>query len=172
MDEQQLQAYLSLIQELLDCDSGEEAAILSNHPELVDEGLVQVMRAVAEMMAEQGQGNAGWLRNFAGKIAAVDYELPRLDTKLAADALLQQGFQQYELSQYPQAWESLQQSLALYHEIGDKAGIAKSWGQLGSIQRNRGNWDEAERLYRQYLEVMTELGDRSGMATSWGVLGD
>ncbi|MBD2668052.1 CHAT domain-containing protein [Arthrospira platensis FACHB-439] len=172
MDEQRVQAYLSLIQELLTCASGEEAARLRNHPELVDEGLVQVMRAVAEMMAEQGQGNAGWLRNFAGKIAAVDYELPRLDTKLAADALLQQGFQQYELSQYPQAWESLQQSLALYHEIGDKAGIAKSWGQLGSIQRNRGNWDEAERLYRQYLEVMTELGDRSGMASSWGVLGD
>ncbi|MBS0016021.1 MAG: CHAT domain-containing protein, partial [Arthrospira sp. SH-MAG29] len=54
----------------------------------------------------------------------------------------------------------------------DRAGIAKSWGQLGSIQRNRGNWDEAERLYRQCLEVETELGDRSGMATSWGLLGD
>ncbi|WP_273249758.1 CHAT domain-containing protein, partial [Limnospira indica] len=37
---------------------------------------------------------------------------------------------------------------------------------------NRGNWEEAERLYRQSLEVKTELGDRAGMATSWGVLGD
>ncbi|MBS0017460.1 MAG: tetratricopeptide repeat protein, partial [Arthrospira sp. SH-MAG29] len=160
MDEQQRQAYLSLIQELLTCASGEEAAILRKHPELVDEGLVQVMRAEAEMMAQQGEGNAGWLRNFAGTIEAVNYELPRLETKSAADALWQQGFQQYQRSQYPQAWQSLQQSLALYQEIGDRAGIAKSWGQLGSIQRNRGNWDEAERLYRQCLEVETELGDR------------
>jgi CHAT domain-containing protein len=50
--------------------------------------------------------------------------------------------------------------------------MATSWGVLGDIQRNRGNWDEAERLYQQCLEVMTELSDRSGMATSWGVLGD
>ncbi|MFO8037899.1 MAG: hypothetical protein R6U67_00465, partial [Sodalinema sp.] len=78
MDEQQLQAYLSLIQELLTCPSGEEAAILRKHRELVDEGLVQVMRAVAEMMAQQGWGNAGWLRDFAGTIEAVNYELPRL----------------------------------------------------------------------------------------------
>ncbi|MDT9249941.1 CHAT domain-containing tetratricopeptide repeat protein, partial [Limnospira sp. PMC 1280.21] len=40
------------------------------------------------------------------------------------------------------------------------------------IQQNRGNWEEAERLYQQYLEVMTELGDRKGMASSWGVLGE
>lgn len=50
--------------------------------------------------------------------------------------------------------------------------MASSWGALGDIERNRGNWDEAERLYRQCLQVEEELGDRSGMATSWGVLGD
>ncbi|MDJ1171371.1 tetratricopeptide repeat protein [Roseofilum sp. BLCC_M154] len=172
MDEQRVQAYLSLIQELLDCPSGEEVTILSNHPELMDEGLVQVMGAEAEKRAQQGQGNAGWLRNFAQKIETANYELPRLEIKLTADALLQQGFQQYQHSEYPQAWQSLQQSLALYQEIGDKAGIANCWGQLGSIQRNRGNWDEAERLYQQCLAIETELGDRSGMASSWGVLGD
>ncbi len=167
-----MQAYLSLIQELLNCRSGEEAAILRKHPELVDEGLVQVMRDVAEMMAEEGEGNAGWLRDFADTIEAVNYELPRLETKSTADALLQQGFQQYERSQYPQAWESLQQSLALYEEIGDRARIALCWEWLGCIERDRGNWDEAERLYQQSLALRTELGDRAGMATSWGQLGD
>ncbi|WP_017305397.1 CHAT domain-containing protein [Spirulina subsalsa] len=171
MDEQQLQAYLSLIQELLTCRSGEElVAKLSNHRELVDEGLVQVMRAVAEMMAQQGRGNAGWLRNFADTIEAVNYELPRLETKLTADALLRQGFQQYQQSQYSQAWESLQQSLALYEDIGDKANIALCWGQLGCIERDRGNWEEAERLYQQSLALRTELGDRSGMADVYNVL--
>ncbi|MDT9324096.1 MAG: tetratricopeptide repeat protein, partial [Limnospira sp. PMC 1290.21] len=55
---------------------------------------------------------------------------------------------------------------------GDRAGMATSWGVLGDIQRHRGNWDEAERLYQQCLAVRTELGDRAGMASSWGVLGD
>ncbi len=50
--------------------------------------------------------------------------------------------------------------------------MATCWGVLGDIQRNRGNWDEAERLYQQSLEVKTELGDRSWMATSWGLLGE
>ncbi|NMG60751.1 tetratricopeptide repeat-containing protein, partial [Geitlerinema sp. P-1104] len=172
MDEQRVQAYLSLIQELLTCRSGQElVARLSNHRELVDEGLVQVMRAEADKRAQQGRGNVDWLRYFAGKIEAVNYELPRLETKSTADALLDQGFQQYQHSEYPQAWESLQQSLALYEEIGDKANIALCWGQLGSIQRNRGNWDEAERLYQQSLALRTELGDRFGMASSWELLG-
>ncbi|MDT9323453.1 MAG: tetratricopeptide repeat protein, partial [Limnospira sp. PMC 1290.21] len=172
MDEQRVQAYLSLIQELLNCDSGEEAAILRKHPELVDEGLVQVMRDEAEKRAQLGRGNAGWLRNFADTIEAVNYELPRLETKSTADALLRQGFQQYQHSEYPQAWESLQQSLALYEEIGDKARIALCWEWLGCIERDRGNWDEAERLYQQSLALRTELGDRAGMASSWGQLGD
>jgi tetratricopeptide (TPR) repeat protein len=64
------------------------------------------------------------------------------------------------------------QALEIFSEYGDRSGMATSWGQLGDIERNRGNWDEAERLYRQCLEVETELGDRSGMASSWGVLGN
>jgi hypothetical protein len=42
MDEQRSQAYLSLIQELLDCPGGEKPQILNRHQELVDEGFVQV----------------------------------------------------------------------------------------------------------------------------------
>ncbi|MCT7969790.1 CHAT domain-containing protein, partial [Laspinema sp. D1] len=36
---------------------------------------------------------------------------------------------------------------------------------------NRGNWNEAERLYRQSLQLSTKLGDRKEMATAWGQLG-
>jgi hypothetical protein len=52
MDEQQAQAYLSLIQELLECPDGEENDILNRHQELVDEGLVPV----CELVAAQLQG--------------------------------------------------------------------------------------------------------------------
>jgi hypothetical protein len=41
MDEQRVQAYLSLIQDLLACRIGEEVQILNSHLELVDEGFVQ-----------------------------------------------------------------------------------------------------------------------------------
>ncbi|WP_273247437.1 hypothetical protein [Limnospira indica] len=46
MDEQRVQAYLSLIQELLNCP-GEALQILNSHLELVDEGFVQVCELVA-----------------------------------------------------------------------------------------------------------------------------
>ena len=42
MDEQRVQAYLSLIQELLECPGGEEPQILSQSSELLDGGFVQV----------------------------------------------------------------------------------------------------------------------------------
>ncbi|MBD2585490.1 CHAT domain-containing protein [Planktothricoides raciborskii] len=172
MDEQRLNAYIQLIQAILGCASGEEMDILQANPELVDAGLVQVMRAEAEIKMELGELKAAdRLLNVGIKIVTANYSLPTL-RKAEADALLQQGFQQYQHSEYPQAWESLQQSLALYQAIGDKANIALCWGQLGSVQRNRGNWDEAERLYQQCLAIETELGDRKGMATSWGQLGD
>ena len=48
MEENRLQAYLELIQALLNCPSGEETQILQANSELVDEGLVQVMQQVAE----------------------------------------------------------------------------------------------------------------------------
>ncbi|USR91082.1 hypothetical protein NEA10_20020 [Phormidium yuhuli AB48] len=38
MDEQRVQAYLSLIPELLECPSGEALQIINGHLELVDEG--------------------------------------------------------------------------------------------------------------------------------------
>jgi hypothetical protein len=38
MDEQRLEAYLQLIQALLDCPSGEEGEILAANPDLLDEG--------------------------------------------------------------------------------------------------------------------------------------
>ena len=49
--------------------------------------------------------------------------------------------------------------------------MATSWRLLGNIERYRGNWDEAEKLYRQCLALRTELGDRQGMATSIACLG-
>ncbi|MEQ8973979.1 MAG: tetratricopeptide repeat protein [Coleofasciculus sp. C1-SOL-03] len=58
MDEQRLQAYLTLINTLLTCPSGEEGQTLQDNAEFVDAGLVETMTQKAEALAEEGDENA------------------------------------------------------------------------------------------------------------------
>ncbi|MEQ9625742.1 CHAT domain-containing protein [Coleofasciculus chthonoplastes] len=58
MDEQRQQAYLTLINALLTCPSGEEGQTLQDNAELVDAGLLETMAQVAEVLAERGDENA------------------------------------------------------------------------------------------------------------------
>ncbi|MDZ8189794.1 MAG: CHAT domain-containing tetratricopeptide repeat protein [Nostoc sp. ChiSLP02] len=69
MNEQRLQAYYQLIQNLLSCPSGEEPEILAANTELLDADFVQVVAAVADDFAQQGEENAAnWLRNLATQL--------------------------------------------------------------------------------------------------------
>ena len=52
MNEQRTQAYLNLINQLLSCNDGDEPRILQENRELLDEGLVQVMVAVAQCLGD------------------------------------------------------------------------------------------------------------------------
>ncbi|WP_013320659.1 CHAT domain-containing tetratricopeptide repeat protein [Gloeothece verrucosa] len=66
MDEARLQAYVNLIEQLLNCPQGDEPKILQANEELLDEGLLQVMESYAAWLEEQGnKNNADWLRNWA-----------------------------------------------------------------------------------------------------------
>ncbi len=70
MDEQRLSGYLNLIQQLLNCPRGTEAEVLQENIELVDAELLQVMVAVAQKLAEEGEEqNAQWLMGMADSIA-------------------------------------------------------------------------------------------------------
>ena len=57
MDEQRLQAYQQLIQQLLSCPNGEEAAILAANTELLDVGFLQMVVEVAENFTQKGEEN-------------------------------------------------------------------------------------------------------------------
>jgi tetratricopeptide (TPR) repeat protein len=71
MNEQRTQTYLNLINQLLSCNDGDEPRILQENQELLDEGLVQVMVAVAQQYGEAGRENeAQWLLNMAQQLAA------------------------------------------------------------------------------------------------------
>ncbi|XWK88683.1 MAG: CHAT domain-containing protein [Phormidium sp.] len=66
MNEQRIQAYLNLIQQLLSCPNGEENQILNQSFDLVDEGFVQMCEQVATQIQEEGEENAAdFLRNLA-----------------------------------------------------------------------------------------------------------
>jgi len=67
MDEQRLAAYLQRIQALLECPNGTND-ILYAHRELVDADFVQIVEALAENMAAEGNSNACWWQNLASHL--------------------------------------------------------------------------------------------------------
>ncbi|VXD12893.1 CHAT domain-containing protein [Planktothrix paucivesiculata] len=108
MNEERLLAYLSLIQELLDCPSGEENQILNQHPELLDGAFVQVCEQVAEQLQSDGQeNNAGFLRNLAQEVGAF---LARQGTGENQQEVLQQFWQQLLKAQ-------MQGGIAAVHQV-------------------------------------------------------
>jgi CHAT domain-containing protein/tetratricopeptide (TPR) repeat protein len=68
MDEQRMQAYLKLIEQLLGCAQGQEAELLQANAELVDTRLLEVMVQVAEQLVSQGNNNAEWLQEFGRQL--------------------------------------------------------------------------------------------------------
>jgi predicted ATPase/class 3 adenylate cyclase/uncharacterized protein HemY len=72
---------------------------------------------------------------------------------------------------YSQARVLLKESLALYREQENKAGIANSLGQLGSLARFQGDYSQAKVLLEESLALFRELGDKFGIAWMLSNLG-
>lgn len=80
MDQHRLRAYLTLIQELLRCPSGEELALLQANAEIIDAQFVKVMEVVASQAEEQGAlGAANYLRNLAQQLKQAIEEATETD---------------------------------------------------------------------------------------------
>ena len=70
MDKNRVIADLNLINELLNCPSGEEAAILQANQELVDTDFVLVMQQAATKLAADGnQESADFLQGLANQVS-------------------------------------------------------------------------------------------------------
>ncbi|MEG3843857.1 CHAT domain-containing protein [Microcoleus sp. herbarium14] len=70
MNEERLEAYLNLINGLLNCHSGEEERILNANLELVDAGFVEAITQVADVLEEKGERNtANFLINLSRQLA-------------------------------------------------------------------------------------------------------
>ncbi|MEN8445576.1 MAG: hypothetical protein ABG776_11255, partial [Cyanobacteria bacterium J06555_13] len=64
----------------------------------------------------------------------------KADLTESADLLLQQGIDQYAVSQFPEALASWQSALSLYREIGDRAREAKALSNIGLIYEKQGSY--------------------------------
>jgi CHAT domain-containing protein len=71
IEEKRLNAYLKLIHELLQSSKGQEPGILEVHKNLIDDDLVDTMKQIAAILADQGdEENAIFIRNVAVTILA------------------------------------------------------------------------------------------------------
>ncbi|BAY22983.1 hypothetical protein NIES2100_27470 [Calothrix sp. NIES-2100] len=69
-DNERLQAYLNLIQALLNCTNGQEGEVLAANQDLVDSRFVHLLKQVARQMAGRGANNtAVYLSNLATQIS-------------------------------------------------------------------------------------------------------
>ena len=88
-------AYIELIQALLSCPEGSQAAILAKHQELIDPKLVKIMKEVAVRLENQGdQETAAYLNNLAADLNRTwlqkhQFE-PTLKKELAPDPWLEE----------------------------------------------------------------------------------
>ncbi|TAG65462.1 MAG: CHAT domain-containing protein [Oscillatoriales cyanobacterium] len=92
--------------------------------------------------------------------------------KAEADRLLEQGNQQYAISQFREALQSCEQALTIYREIGDREGEAGSLGNLGTAYHSLGQYHRAIEFHEQLLEISREIGHRQGEGVSLGNLGN
>ena len=98
--------------------------------------------------------------------AAQDY------TKSRAEALNGAGVLAYRQGDYPAARSLHQESLEIRLELGDRQGMAASYGNLGNVAFEQGDYAQARALQEKRLEIGRELGDRQGNAASLGNLGN
>ncbi|MBD2319762.1 CHAT domain-containing protein [Phormidium tenue] len=94
------------------------------------------------------------------------------DRKAEADRLLQQGNQQYQISQFEAAFQSWQQALIIYREIKDRLGEGNALGNLGAAYYSLGKYDKAIEFQLQSLEIRREIKDRNGEGKALGNLGN
>jgi predicted ATPase/DNA-binding XRE family transcriptional regulator len=88
-----------------------------------------------------------------------------------AKALLGAGMLSFLQCEYDAATIRLESALALFKELGDKAGTALVMQRLGGVARERGDYVMAESLHCQSLELYEGLGDRLGMSWAHNHLG-
>ncbi|MEM6256241.1 MAG: tetratricopeptide repeat protein, partial [Cyanobacteria bacterium P01_D01_bin.156] len=91
--------------------------------------------------------------------------------KAEADQLRLEGIEQAKRSDWQAALATWQQTLAIYQNIGDRVGEAKTLNNIGIVNRLLGNYPEALDYYARSLVVTQEIGDRATEAKTLNNIG-
>jgi hypothetical protein len=62
-------------------------------------------------------------------------------------------------------------ALDAFERLGDQAGMARIYHNLGNVAYLLGDYDEATRQYQRSLDISERLGDQAGMASTYHQLG-
>jgi predicted ATPase/class 3 adenylate cyclase len=73
---------------------------------------------------------------------------------------------------FAQAVAMLTESVTMWREIGDKAGLAWALNSLGAAVHDQGNYTWARNFNEESLALYRELGNKRGVATALTTLGD
>ena len=61
------------------------------------------------------------------------------------------------LGEYDKAKENLEKALAMTIDIGDKKGVGRCYGNLGTVFKSLGEYDEAKNTLRKHLSSKEKL---------------
>jgi len=152
-DEPRQQAYLNLIQQLLDCPSGEEPGILQAHQELLDQDFVLMALAVAQQAQQQGEDTAArFLVNVATQVAAaIGMALPEMPETQDGAQMGQSGSLMERLLTFINAdnWNESQRFLEQHPELlGEDADAA-----LAQLMEQQDE-DGAIRVLQEHRELL------------------
>ena len=88
-----------------------------------------------------------------------------------ADRLLNQGAQQFSVSQFRAALQSWEQALTIYRDVQDRGSEGTALGNLGIAYYSLGNYRQAIDFHEQHLVIAREIGDQDGEGRALGNLG-
>jgi CHAT domain-containing protein/Tfp pilus assembly protein PilF len=79
-----------------------------------------------------------------------------------ADRLNDQGFQESNWANYPEALELFRQALTIRQDIGDQRGASVTLNYIGTIYEALGKYRQALNYYQRSLAITQDIGDRHG----------
>jgi predicted ATPase/class 3 adenylate cyclase/tetratricopeptide (TPR) repeat protein len=136
------------------------------------EGGLRLAAALGEFWWPRGYIREGrrWLRSILDcRLQIVDYNASDQTTisnlqSAMAKALYRAGELAYADRDVDQATMLLEQALALYRQMGDRAGMARVLRGLGNVQTQCGNAERGQAFYNESIALFREINDTWGIA--------
>jgi len=108
----------------------------------------------------------GYIREGRSWLESALVSYPDAPPGLMANGLRGAGNLACQQGDYTQARAMHERSLALFHKLDDKFGIARELESLGQVAHHQGNYSQAVELHTEALALRYEIGDQEGIAMS------